>query len=346
MLLGENLVDRVGTLIKKLWGTRRVAVVTQAVVERLHGDRLYESLDRAGIPRTTLKMAAGEKNKNLDTVNRLYDQLLREGFSRDDAVLAFGGGTVGDTAGFVAATFLRGVSYAQIPTTLLAQIDSSIGAKVGVNHPRGKNLIGAMYRPSAVWIDPSFLASLPKRELRSGLFELVKYGFIGVPRLLRRVEQEPLEVGSESLVRSIGDGVRRKLDVVRSDEGEHGLRRILNFGHTIGHGLEAASDYKLLRHGEAIGWGMIGAVRLGERRGSIDPGLASRLETAIRRIGPLPAIAKLKKARVLAAVNKDKKRSHAGLRFILPVGWGRVDTIERFPESEIAWALASLGVDH
>ncbi len=344
VLLGENLVDRVGALMKKLWGRRRVAVVTQAVVERLHGDRLYQSLDRAGIPWTTLKMAVGENNKNLDTVNRLYEGLLREGFTRDDAVLAFGGGTVGDTAGFVAATFLRGVPYAQIPTTLLAQIDSSIGAKVGVNLPRGKNLIGAMYRPSAVWIDPSFLVSLPKRELRSGLFELVKYGFIGVPRLLSRVEQEPLEVGSESLVRAIADGVRRKLDVVRRDEGERGLRRILNFGHTIGHGLEAASDYKLLRHGEAVGWGMVGAVRLGERRGSIDSLMASRLESAIRRIGPLPAITKLKKARVLAAVNKDKKRSQAGLRFILPVGWGLVETIERFPESEIAWALTSLGV--
>lgn len=346
VLLGENLVERVGALLKKLWGKRRVAVVTQTVVERLHGDRLYRSLDRAGIPRTTLKMAAGESNKNLDTVNRLYEQLLRDGFSRDDAVVAFGGGTVGDTAGFVAATFLRGLPYVQIPTTLLAQIDSSIGAKVGVNHPRGKNLIGAMYRPRAVWIDPSFLESLPKRELRSGLFELIKYGFIGVPRLLRRVEQETLDVGSESLLRSIGDGVRRKLEVVRQDEGENGLRRILNFGHTIGHGLEAASDYKLLRHGEAVGWGMVGAVRLGERRGSIDARLASRLERAIGRIGPLPAIAKLEQARVLAAVNKDKKRGRAGLRFILPVGFSRVEIVERFPESEIAWALASLGVEH
>lgn len=344
MILGENLVDRIGPLVKKLWGNKRVAIVTQAAIARIHGERLHRSLDAAGVSTITLKMAAGESHKNLDTVNRLYDQLLRKGFSRDDALVAFGGGTVGDTAGFVAATFLRGVPYAQIPTTLLAQIDSSIGAKVGVNHPRGKNLIGAMYRPSAVWIDPSLLASLPKRELRSGLFELVKYGFIGVPRLLKRVEQEPLEIGSEALLRSIGDGARMKLDVVRSDEGEHGLRRILNFGHTIGHGLEAASDYELLRHGEAVGWGMIGAVRLGERRGTLDSRMAARLEAAIHRIGPLPRVDSLSKARVLSAVSKDKKRTQAGLRFILPVGWGRVETMERFPVSDIEWALASLGV--
>lgn len=344
MLVGEKLVDRVGELVRKLWGRRRVAVITQAVVERLHGAQLKSSLARAGVDATWLRMPAGEEKKSLTTVSGLYERLLREGFSRDDSIIAFGGGTVGDTAGFVAATFLRGIAYAQIPTTLLAQIDSSIGAKVGVNHPRGKNLVGAIYRPSAVWIDPDLLFSLPKRELRSGMFELLKYGFIGAPRLLGRVEKEPLVVGSPEFVRSIGDAVRRKLDVVRLDEGEQGLRRILNFGHTIGHGLEAASDYTLLKHGEAVGWGMIGAVRIAARRGAITTTLATRLESAIDNVGPLPKLHKLSQARVLAAVRKDKKRTQTGLRFILPVGWGRVTTMENFPEPEITWALSNLGV--
>lgn len=345
MLVGEKLLEHVGAHAKKLWGRRRIAVITQARVDRLHGDRLRDSLNRADISATWLRMPAGEERKNLATVASLYDRLLRHSFSRDDAILALGGGTVGDTAGFVAATFLRGIAYAQVPTTLLAQIDSSIGAKVGVNHSRGKNLVGAIYRPSAVWIDPDLLSSLPKRELRSGLFELLKYGFIGARPLLRRVELEPLDVGSSALVRSIGDGVRRKLDVVRLDENEQGLRRVLNFGHTIGHGLEAASDYTLLKHGEAVGWGMIGAVRLGARRGTLSGGMANRLESIIDHVGPLPSLGKLSRARVLAAVRKDKKRSHRGLRFVLPIGWGRVTTVENFPESEILWALSSLGVN-
>jgi 3-dehydroquinate synthase len=345
-LVGDNLADRVGALAKKLWGGRRVAVITQAVVERNHGARLRASLARAGVGATWLRMPTGEENKSLDTVAKLYDRLLRDGFSRDDAILAFGGGTVGDTAGFVAATFLRGIPYAQVPTTLLAQIDSSIGAKVGVNHPRGKNLVGAMYRPSAVLIDNTLLATLPRRELRSGSFELLKYGFIGAPRLLSRFEREPFEVGSKAMARAIGDGVRRKLDVVRLDESEQGLRRILNFGHTVGHGLEAASGYTLLKHGEAVGWGMIAAVRLAAKRGALGANLANRLESAIDRVGPLPKLAKLSRARVLAAVREDKKRSHRGLRFILPIGWGRVTTVDNFPESEISWVLASLGVTH
>ena len=344
VVLREGLINDVGTLVRRLWRAPRIAVVTQARVERLHGPRLFQSLARADIDTLTLKMAEGETHKNLRTVSRLYDRLVDRGFTRDDGILALGGGTVGDTAGFVAATFLRGIPYAQIPTTLLAQVDSAIGGKVGVNHPRGKNLIGAIYRPSAVWIDPSLLGTLPARELRSGLFELLKYGFIGVPRLLGRMERQSLTIGSADLARSIGEGVRRKLEVVREDEREHGLRRILNFGHTIGHGLEAASSYGLLRHGEAVGWGMIGAVRLAARRGSLDARTAERLESAVVAVGPRPSLRRLSARAVLDAIGRDKKRNREGLRFVLPVGWARVKIIERFPLDEIAWALVSLGV--
>jgi 3-dehydroquinate synthase len=342
--LGDGLLHELGFHVRKLWTGRRIAVVSQARIWKLHGSELVSSFLRAGVDMVPLAMPEGEERKVLETVSALYDRLLNRGFTREDALVAFGGGTVGDTAGFVAATYLRGVPYAQVPTTLLAQIDSAIGAKVGVNHPRGKNLIGAIYRPRAVFLDPGLLGTLPEREFRSGLFELVKYGFIGRPRLLSRMEAGPLRRGEPALLESIADGVRRKLEVVRQDEGEQGLRRILNFGHTIGHGLEAAGDYRKLTHGEAVGWGMIAAIRLALRWERLTPSLAERLEATVRAVGPLPSIRGLSKRRVLAAVSRDKKIGMRGLRFILPVGWGKVEVVEGFPKTQIAWALDSLGV--
>ena len=342
--LGEGLLHELGFQVRKLWPGRRIGVVSQARIWKIHGSELASSFLRAGVDMVGLQMPEGEDRKALETVSRLYDRLVGKGFTREDALVAFGGGTVGDTAGFVAATYLRGVPYAQVPTTLLAQIDSAIGAKVGVNHPRAKNLIGAIHRPRAVFLDPGLLSTLPEREFHSGLFELIKYGFIGRPRLLKRMESAPLRPGERALVDSIADGVARKLEVVREDESEQGLRRILNFGHTIGHGLEAAGDYRTLTHGEAVGWGMVGAIRLARRRERLSPSLAERLEAAVRSVGTLPSLRNFSKRRTLDAVSKDKKIGKLGLRFILPVGWGRVEIVESFPKAEIAWALESLGV--
>jgi 3-dehydroquinate synthase len=344
VLLGEGLLDDLGALLRRLWGRRTIGIVTQARLARLHGERLEGSLRRAGLSASTLRMPEGEERKTLGTASRLYDGLVARGFTREHGIVAFGGGMVGDTAGFVAATFLRGIAYVQVPTTLLAQIDSSIGAKVGVNHPRAKNLIGAIYRPRAVYLDPTLLATLPDRDFRSGLFELLKYGFIGRPRLLKRMEAKPAAVGDADLVESIAEGVRRKLEVVREDEEERGLRRILNFGHTIGHGLEAAGDYRRLTHGEAVGWGMVGAIRLARRQRKLSPALASRLENVVRGVGPLPSLGPLSARRVLDAVSRDKKIGERGLRFILPVSLGRVEVVEGFPMDEVAWAIGSLGV--
>jgi 3-dehydroquinate synthase len=342
--LGDGLLHELGFHVRKLWPGKRVAVVSQPRIWKLHGTELAAGFLRAGVDMVALKMPEGEDRKTLETVVRLYDRLVDHGFTREDALVAFGGGTVGDTAGFVAATYLRGVPYAQAPTTLLAQIDSAIGGKVGVNHRRGKNLIGAIYRPQAVFVDPELLSTLAERELRSGLFELLKYGFIGRPRLLARMRSTVLRPGEKRFAESIADGIRRKMEVVREDETEQGLRRILNFGHTIGHGLEAAGDYRKLTHGEAVGWGMVGAIRLSQKREKLSPALAARFEAAVRNVGPLPSLRSFSKRRVLDAVSKDKKKGALGLRFVLPIGWGRVEIVESFPESEIAWALESLGV--
>ena len=201
-----------------------------------------------------------------------------------------------------------------------------------------------------MWIDPTFLTTLPPRELVSGLFELAKYGFIGAPRILARLEATGkrgrlvLSAGEPALVDSIADGVRRKLDVVREDESEHGLRRVLNFGHTIGHGLESAGDYRRIRHGEAVGWGMIGAIRVAERHGRVDSAMATRLEKAVRCVGPLPRISSLSRRRVLDAVSRDKKIGRSGLRMVLPSGFGSVEIVEAVPLSDVAWAVADLGV--
>lgn len=342
--LGEGLLHELGFQVRKLWPGRRIGVFSQQRIWKLHGSELAASFLRAGVDMLALQMPEGEDRKTLETVSRLYDRLVGQGFTREDALVAFGGGTVGDTAGFVAATYLRGVPYAQVPTTLLAQVDSAIGAKVGVNHPRAKNLIGAIYRPRAVFLDPGLLSTLPEREFRSGLFELIKYGFIGRPRLLKRMESAPLRPGERALVDSIADGVARKLEVVREDESEQGPRRILNLGHTIGHGLEAAGDYRKLTHGEGVGWGMVGAIRLARRWEKLTEPLAKRMEAAVRNVGPLPSLRSLSKRSVLDAVSKDKKIGMQGLRFILPVGWGQVEIVESFPMTEIAWALESLGV--
>lgn len=344
VLLGSGLLQRLGPGVARLWRDRKVAVVSEKRILKLHGEQLRQSFERAGLEWLPLTVPPGEASKNLACVERLYDQLIRRGFGRDDALIAFGGGSVGDTTGFVAATYLRGIAYAQVPTTLLAQIDSAIGAKVGVNHALGKNLIGAIYRPQAVWLDPALLRTLPAREFRSGLFELLKYGFIREARLFRQMERQQLRPNDNALFSAIATSVRCKLAVVREDEGEKSIRRILNFGHTIGHGLEAAGGYKLLRHGEAVGWGMIAVVRLAHRQGTLSAAMAERMEKAVRRIGPLPSVRSLPRKRVLDAMASDKKKGRQGFRVILPTGLGRVTIVEGFPESELSWALNSIGV--
>ena len=346
VLLGKGLLKEAGPRLRRLWGPRRIAVITQRKLDRLFGQKLRASLSRSGLNTVFLFMPEGERFKNLDTVARLYDGLLRHGIGREDGLLALGGGVVGDTAGFVAATFLRGVDYVQLPTTLLAQIDSSLGAKVGVNLAGGKNLVGSIYRPAAVWMDPLLLTTLPAREFRSGLFEMLKYGFLGSSSLFREMERSPssFKPGSRVLERALASSARMKLRVVRLDEREGGLRRILNFGHTVGHGLEAASDFRRLSHGEAVGWGMIAACRLSLRRGVIGQPLAERMEAAVRRLAPLPSLARLRPDRALRAIDRDKKIGPRGLRFILPTALGRVEVVEGVPREEIRWALHSLGV--
>ena len=262
-------------------------------------------------------------------------------------LVALGGGVIGDLAGFAAATYLRGVPLVQIPTTLLAQVDAAIGGKVGVNHALGKNLIGAFYSPRIVVIDPAVLASLPKREFRAGLYEVVKYGVIRSRRLFDRLERDlPAVVAREPRVLRpvIRECCSLKASIVSSDERESGLRRVLNFGHTAGHALETITNYRRFRHGEAVAHGMLVAARISASRGVMHARDHERLCVLIRRLGPLPAVSDLSARQVIQVVRHDKKMLRGRLHFVLSTGIGKTTIVDDVGERELGAALRDVGL--
>jgi len=295
---------------------------------------------------TPVLVPDGERVKHLATVARVYDALVDRGADRGATIVAVGGGVLGDMVGFAAATYLRGVALVHVPTTVMAQVDSAIGGKVGVNHARGKNLIGAFHPPALVVVDPEMLATLSRREFRAGLYEVIKYGLIadhGLLDLLDTHLPDILHQEGDALGEMVTRCCRIKASVVSQDEHEHGLRRILNFGHTLGHALEAATGYKRLRHGEAVGLGMRAALSIGVARGLTPRPLAARAETLIARLGPLPSVADVRVADALAAAARDKKVVRGTLHFVLVNAEGAT-TVPDVTPREMRAALASVGV--
>jgi 3-dehydroquinate synthase len=267
--------------------------------------------------------------------------MAQAGGDRGSLLIAFGGGIVGDVGGFVASIFMRGIPYIQVPTTFLAQVDSSVGGKTGVNLPEGKNLVGSFHHPLAVFADIGALATLPDRELRAGLMESVKAGIIRDRSLVRYMEEHSQDVlgrNPKSLEKVIAASIRMKAGVVNSDERENGLRMILNFGHTVGHALEQATGYKTLLHGEAVGWGMVAALHLARERGTISSKQFERLEKLIHLYGPLPVL-KLKASKVVAATGGDKKNVGGVRRFVLPLGVGDAGVVEDVTAAELEAAV-------
>ncbi len=296
---------------------------------------------------TPILVADGERAKTLATVSGLYDALLKARVDRGATIVAVGGGVVGDMVGFAAATFLRGVRLVHVPTTVMAQVDSAIGGKVGVNHSTGKNLIGAFHPPALVVVDPDALETLSRREFRAGLYEVIKYGVIADEALLGTVEVTLAEVMTQrgdALTDVISTCCRIKAAIVGADEHEHGLRRTLNFGHTVGHALEATTGYGRLRHGEAVALGMRAALSLGVARGVTPPELASRVAALITRLGPLPSVADVPAADVIAAIGFDKKVVNGRLHFVLAAGAGTTTTVTDVSARELRAALAPLGI--
>jgi 3-dehydroquinate synthase len=307
-------------------GTGKIFVVTTDQVWGLHGKQLQKALPM-GDQVKVLTLPEGEANKRFSWVESLAEQMINEGADRTSLVIGFGGGIVADVSGFLASIFMRGIPTIQIPTTLLAQVDAAVGGKTGVNLTSGKNLLGAYHHPIAVLTDPEVLATLPQREYRAGLFEIVKCGIIRDSILFELLEtryQDVLALKPEVVDAIISAAVRIKAEVVSADERESDLRRILNFGHTVGHAMEAETSYVRFVHGEAVGWGMLAATRLAELLGVLEGPEAKRIKELICRYGPLPPASDLDVDRLVALLSNDKKTVQGKVHFVLPVRIGEV----------------------
>jgi 3-dehydroquinate synthase len=340
--LGDGILDRLGGLFADLRLPERRFVVSSPVVWRFHGARLARALNVT----EPILVPDGERFKQLQTVSRVYEALIRAKADRASTLLTFGGGVIGDLAGFAAATYLRGISLVHVPTTLLAQVDSSIGGKVGVNHPLGKNLIGSFYQPHAVVIDPSVLTTLPRREFRAGLYEVVKYGMTSSPSLFDRIRHDLGAIFARApavLTAIIAESCRIKAEVVSADEQEAGPRRILNFGHTAGHALEAVTRYRRYRHGEAVGYGMLVAVELAAARGALARQDQAALAALVAGLGPMPPIADVSTSGLLDAMKHDKKIVAGRLHFVLPTAIGRTAIVDDVTDKEMKAALKAVG---
>ncbi|MBV9760994.1 MAG: 3-dehydroquinate synthase [Acidobacteriaceae bacterium] len=321
-IVERGVLRRIASFIPARAG--RIFVVTTEDVWRLHGASVQQQLKPE---HDVVFFPGGESNKRLSAVETLADRLIERGADRSGIVIGFGGGIVTDVAGFLAAIFMRGIPVLQIPTTLLAQVDAAIGGKTGVNLTGGKNLIGSFHQPLAVLIDPEVLASLPPREYRAGLFEVVKCGIIRDRRLFDLLSNETaavLSLDHPAVDHLIASSVRIKAEVVSADERESDLRRILNFGHTIGHAIEAETEYVRFLHGEAIAWGMLAATRLAELLSLLDSATAALIQKTICGYGPLPPAQDLDPDRLLARLASDKKTIQGAVHFVLPTAIGTV----------------------
>lgn len=342
VVIGAGLSTRLTPLLDEGGFPRRRFIVSSPTVWRLHGER-FGSLT----PEEPILVPDGERFKTLGTVSRIYDALVKAQADRGAGVVAIGGGVIGDMAGFAAATFMRGLPVAQVPTTLLAQVDSAIGGKTGVNHPAGKNLIGAFHQPAAVIVDPDVLATLPRREFRAGLYEVVKCGVIASRPLFERVaEGLPALFARDIAVLqpTIAESCAIKATVVGEDERESGRRRILNFGHTAGHALEAVTKYRRFRHGEAVAYGMLVAAEIACTRGTFSSADRDALRALIIAMGPLPAVADLDAAQVVEVVARDKKVIDGTLHYVLPVTIGETAIAHDVTGVELQQALHAIGL--
>jgi 3-dehydroquinate synthase len=344
VVIGAGIVKELPALLAGQGVTRQRLVVSSAPVWRLHGRRFRPVL----APKTKPALIPdGERAKTLATVAGIYDQCLHRGLDRSATVVAVGGGVVGDVAGFAAASYLRGINLVQVPTTLLAQVDSAIGGKVGVNLPSGKNLVGAFHSPALVACDPDVLRTLPRREFRAGLYEVVKYGIIASAPLFDRVQRNLAAIfdhEADVLVPVVAACCRIKADVVMADEREAGPRRALNFGHTIGHALESITRYRRFRHGEAIGHGMLAAARLSVLRGAFTAADEERLQDLIREMGTLPPVTDLRISDALDVIARDKKVVNGRLHFVLAAGIGATAIVSDVHTRELTQAMRAIGM--
>jgi 3-dehydroquinate synthase len=343
IVIGSGILPETGPFAGNLLRLTHAVVITDANVEQTHAAACVTSLQATGAKVDTLTLAPGEASKSVEVAERLWNQLLQRGADRKTVVVAVGGGVIGDLAGFIAATFARGLAFIQVPTTLLAQVDSSVGGKVGVNLPAAKNMVGAFWQPRGVLIDTAVLHTLPVREYRSGLAEVVKYGVILDADFFRYLEDNASALNARQpdvLRQAIARCCRLKADVVEQDERETtGLRAVLNYGHTFGHAIESETGYGRFLHGEAVSIGMVCAARLAERLGHVDADLTARQVRLLQALGLPVEVPEVDPQRLLAAMQHDKKVAHGRLRFVLPTRLGHVELVSDVPDDLVRESL-------
>lgn len=326
VIIEPDTLDRLGSLLQQRQLLSPAALVCDSNVEPLYAARTLTSLRSAGIEINRVIIPAGEEHKTIQTIADIWNGFVQAGVERNSVVIALGGGVTGDLTGFAAATYLRGVPWVNMPTTLLAMVDSSLGGKTGADLPQGKNLIGAFHAPSLVLADPLMLATLPPAELHSGLAETLKHGIIADPVLYDQLKTDGWPEQMDAIISIIRRAVAVKADVIEADPYENGLRQALNFGHTAGHGIETASAYRL-SHGECVAIGMVIETRLAEKIGLAKPGLADDIGYTLSRLGlPVCVPADIDRATIRNAMSLDKKRSRKQIHFALPETIGKMRT--------------------
>jgi 3-dehydroquinate synthase len=341
--VGRGLVRQLPELLSHLGG-RRIVLVASRRVHALHGKAVEKGLRSLG-PLHLVLVPDGERFKSRKTLEGLYEAFLAARFGRDGLVVALGGGVVGDLAGYAAATYMRGVDWVGLPTTLLSMVDSSLGGKVGINHPGAKNLIGAFHQPRAVVADPALLETLPRRQLRAGAYEVLKCAVLGDRALFSALREAPeglKDWPASDAESAIASACAIKADVVGRDEREGGLRRVLNLGHTLGHALESVTGYRRFTHGEAVGWGLVGATAIARERGLLGARTFDAIADAVDRIGPRPSVSDLPAADLVEALGRDKKVKAGRLVLVLPTAIGRVVVRDDVTRPEIRKALKTM----
>jgi 3-dehydroquinate synthase len=351
VVCGAGALRSACSLVRKYTGGGPIFVLSSSRVWKSCEKTTVRALEKSEIDGVIL-FSDRESEKSLATVQKIARTLIRAGAGRDAILIAVGGGVVGDVAGFVAATYLRGVGLVHIPTTVVAQVDSSVGGKTGVNLPEGKNLVGAFYQPRLVLCDPEMLLTLPDREFRSGIFEIIKYAMLGDAKLFNYLERNLDALSRRSptvLATVIPRCIRAKAAIVQRDERESGPRELLNLGHTLAHALEAATNYERFLHGEAVGWGLLSAMLAALAFGKMTVTDAARVATLVHRAGNLPSLPAIGPARLWQIIQSDKKARGGEVGWVLPVGIGRAERSVRMPKPLFRriWAeLPSISAEH
>ncbi len=344
--IDKGALPKFGNIIKNHIPINRSAIITNRIINGLYGEIVETSLKSIGVDVITIEIPDGEENKSFQNAMRLYDALADNNMTRRSVIIALGGGVIGDLAGFVSATFMRGVPLIQIPTSLLAQVDSSVGGKTAINHPKAKNMIGVFHQPKFVFIDVDVLKTLPERELKAGLAEVIKHGMIMDSELFYYVEdnlEEILCVDPQSMEQIIARSCKDKATIVEQDEKEQNLRAILNYGHTVGHGVESATNYSVYRHGEAVSIGMAVAGRIAVNMGILKPDIADRQNRLLERCGLPVKFPDLNIDTVMNAIQLDKKINESGRpRFVLVKDIGEAIIVENVSDEQIRRAIMEM----